>query len=90
MDRLPAEIAPRLSQFAKEWVLYPRAYSLSSYTAKSVLPALAGKYPGELTRDALFFTKWGDDNELVTERLQKVGYRTLTGQGHGYFCRSSG
>jgi choline-sulfatase len=86
----PREIAPRLTQFAKEWVLYPRAYSLSSYTAKSVLPALAGKYPGELTRDALFFTKWGDDNELVTERLQKVGYRTMTGQGHGYFLPQFG
>ncbi|MDQ2644347.1 MAG: sulfatase [Myxococcota bacterium] len=86
----PREIAPRLSQFAKEWVLYPRAYSLSSYTAKSVLPALVGKYPGELSRDALFFTKWGEDNELVTERLQKLGYKTLTGQGHGYFLPQFG
>jgi len=86
----PREIAPRLSKWAKEWVLYPRAYSLSSYTAKSVVPALVGKYPGEMARDALFFTKWGDENVLVTERLQKLGYRTLSGQGHGYFLPQFG
>jgi arylsulfatase A-like enzyme len=86
----PREIAPRLSRFAKEWVLYPRAYSLSSYTAKSVLPTLVGRYPGEMTRDALFFTRWGDDNVLISERLKQVGYRTLTGQGHGYFLPQFG
>ena len=86
----PREIAPRLSGFAKEWVLYPRAYALSSYTAKSVLPALAGKYPGEMSRDALFFTRWGDDNVVLPELLQKANYRTLSGQGHGYFLPTFG
>jgi choline-sulfatase len=86
----PREIAPRLSGFAKEWVLYPRAYALSSYTAKSVLPALAGKYPGEMSRDALFFTRWGEDNVVLPELLQKANYRTLSGQGHGYFLPTFG
>ncbi|MBX3125172.1 MAG: sulfatase-like hydrolase/transferase [Polyangiaceae bacterium] len=83
-------IAPWLTAFAKRATLYPRAYSLSSYTAKSVVPALVGKYPSEMKRDGYFFTKWYDDNLLVTERAQQAGHRTLSGQGHGYFLPSLG
>lgn len=86
----PREIAPRLSQFAKEWVLYPRSYSLSSYTAKSVVPTLAGRYPSEMLRDAYFFTRWSEENVLITEMLQKAGHRTFAGHGHGYFMPGMG
>lgn len=86
----PRPIAPWLSAFASKSVLYPRAYSLSSYTAKSVLPALAGRYPSELKRDGYFFTVWLNDNVLVTERIQQAGHRTLSGQGHGYFLPALG
>ena len=81
----PRDIAPRLSAFAKQATLYPRAYSLSSYTAKSVVPALAGKYPSELQRDGYFFTRWLDENVLITERAQQAGHRSLAGHAHGYF-----
>ncbi len=81
----PREITPRLSRFAEEWALYPRSYSLSSYTAKSVVPLLAGKYPGEMLRNAYFFTGWSTENVLITEMLQAAGHRTLAGHGHGYF-----
>jgi arylsulfatase A-like enzyme len=86
----PREIAPRLTQFSKEWVLYPRAYSLSSYTAKSVVPALVGRYPSEMARDAYFFTRWHPQNVLVTEMAQAQGHRTLAGHGHGYFMPGLG
>lgn len=78
-------IAPWLDAFAKKSTLYPRSYSLSSYTAKSVAPALVGKYPSEMQRDAFFFTIWGPDNLFFGERAQKAGHRTLSGHGHGYF-----
>lgn len=86
----PRPIAPRLSGFAEEWVLYPRSYSLSSYTAKSVVPALAGRYPGEMLRDAYFFTRWKPENVLITEMAQAAGHRTLAGHGHGYFLPGMG
>lgn len=86
----PREIAPRMSAFAKEWVLYPRSYALSSYTAKSVVPALAGRYPSEMLRDAYFFTRWQPENVLVTEMAQAQGHRTLAGHGHGYFMPGMG
>lgn len=80
-------IAPRLSELATKWVLYPRAYSLSSYTAKSVAPLLAGKYPGEMAHSAKFFTHWPEENLFVSEMAQKAGIRTLAGHGHGYFLK---
>lgn len=86
----PRSIAPWLSRFAEQSTLYPRGYSLSSYTAKSVVPALVGKYPGELRRDGFFFTVWTPDNLLIGERAQAEGHRTLAGHGHGYFLPALG
>lgn len=81
----PRPIAPWLTKFAARSTLYPRAYSMSSYTAKSVVPTLVGRYPSELERDGFFFTRWSSKNVFLTERAQKQGIRTLTGNGHGYF-----
>jgi hypothetical protein len=81
----PRDVAPWLTAFEKRVTSYPRGYSLSSYTAKSVLPALAGHYPSALKRDGFFFTKWMPENVLVTEMLQQHGHRTMAGHGHGYF-----
>ncbi len=81
----PRKIAPWLTQFAERSTLYPRAYSLSSYTAKSVVPTLVGKYPSEMKHDGYFFTRWFDDNVFISERAQAHGIRTLSGNGHGYF-----
>ena len=82
----PRDIAPWLTAFqAKHCVTYTRAYALSSYTAKSVVPALVGAYPSEMPRDGYFFTKYADENLFVTERIQQLGHRTFQGQAHGYF-----
>lgn len=86
----PRAIAPWLTDFAKRSTLYPRGYSLSSYTAKSVVPALVGKYPGELSRDGYFFTVWMPDNLFISERAQAEGHRTMAGHGHGYFLPALG
>lgn len=86
----PRDIAPRMQAFAARSVLYPRAYALSSYTAKCVAPLLTGLYPSEMSRDGYFFTVWMPDNVFGTERLQAAGHRTLTGNGHGYFLPSMG
>ncbi len=86
----PRPIAPWLTERAKKCALYPRTYALSSYTAKSVAPALTGKYPTEMARDGYFFTRWLPDNLFVSERAQAAGHRTLAGHGHGYFLRGMG
>jgi len=84
------QIAPWLTRFEKQCTDYTHAYSLSSYTAKSVAPALVGDYPSAMKHDGYFFTHWFDDNLFIGERLQKAGMRTLAGQGHGYFLPAFG
>src|SRR5262249_44724314 len=54
----PRDIAPNLTQLAKESVVYTHAYSVSSYTAKSFGAILSGRYPRTLYRDGSFFTKY--------------------------------
>jgi arylsulfatase A-like enzyme len=83
----PRDIAPWLTRFQKEsCVVYPNAYSLSSYTAKSVGPALVGEYPSAMPHTASFFTQYPDaQNLFVSERARKAGVRTLAGHAHGYF-----
>jgi choline-sulfatase len=84
-------IAPRLTELSKSCVTYTRGYSLSSYTAKSVAPALVGEYPSAMKRDGFFFTKYPDeDNLFISERAQKAGLRTLAGHAHGYFLPALG
>ncbi len=86
----PREIAPWLTAFEKRVTSYHRAYSLSSYTAKSVIPALTGNYPSAMARDGYFFTRWMPENEVISERAQKAGHRTMAGHGHGYFLPGMG
>ena len=80
------DVAPNLTALSKKCQLYPNGYALSSYTAKSVVPALVGEYPSAMKRDGYFFTKYPDeDNLFISERAQKAGHRTLAGHAHGYF-----
>ncbi|HLV21009.1 MAG TPA: sulfatase [Polyangiaceae bacterium] len=88
----PRPIAPWLTAFQERaCTTYTQGYSLSSYTAKSVAPALVGEYPSAMVRDANFFTRYPDaDNLFVSERLQQAGHRTLAGHAHGYFMPALG
>ena len=81
------EIAPRLSQLAKEGTVYSRAYSISSFTAKSVGALLSGKYPSSLYRNGWFFTGYPEDNLFFPEVLKQNGVSTMAGHAHGYFDR---
>ncbi len=86
----PRPIAPRLSELEKNSVSYHRAYAVASMTARSMGALLAGKYPSEMPRTGFFFTTWLPENELVSERLQKAGRRTLAVHGHPYFGPGAG
>jgi len=87
----PRNIAPRLNALQKSCVTYTRGYSLSSYTAKSVAPALVGEYPSAMKRDGYFFTNYPDEHNLfISERAQQAGHRTLAGHAHGYFMPALG
>jgi choline-sulfatase len=82
-------IAPFLTEFAKECVVYERAYAVASYTAKSVAAFLSGRYPSTLYRTGYFFTAYPEANVFFPELLQKAGVRTMGIQAHKYFDRGN-
>jgi arylsulfatase A-like enzyme len=83
-------ISPNLDRLAAQSVVFDRAYSLASYTGKSIGPLLIGKYPSETHRGWLHFNRFGAEETFIQERLQAAGIRTLSVQGHWYFTPEYG
>jgi choline-sulfatase len=83
-------IAPRLTELARQSVVYERAYSASSTTAKSVATMLSGRFASTLYRDRRFFTRYPASNRFVAEILGERKIRTVAWHGHLYFGRGSG
>ncbi|HEX7669114.1 MAG TPA: sulfatase-like hydrolase/transferase, partial [Polyangiaceae bacterium] len=81
----PRPLSPNIDALAKKSTVFDRAYSLASYTGKSMGPMLLGKYPSETIRTFEHFDRFGPEETFVQERLQAAGLRTLTAQGHWYF-----
>ncbi|MCA9621290.1 MAG: sulfatase [Myxococcales bacterium] len=81
------DIAPHLTALAAESVQYTRAYTISSFTSKSVGGLLGGKYPSTLYRGPTFFTTYSKANVFFPELLQEAGVQTLAAHAHLYFDR---
>lgn len=86
----PRPVSPNLDALAARSVVFDHAYSLASYTGKSVGPMLLGKYPSETLRTFEHFDKFSPAETFVQERLRVAGVRTLTAQGHWYFRPDTG
>jgi arylsulfatase A-like enzyme len=86
----PKPITPRIDALAAQSTIFDRAYSLASYTGKSVGPMLIGKYPSETHRNWGHFNRFSSEDRMVAERLQKAGIRTLGAHAHWYFMPSFG
>lgn len=86
----PHPVSPNLDRLAKQSTVYERAYSLASYTGKSVGPLLIGKYPSETHRGWSHFNHYSTRDTLVQERLQKARIHTISVQGHWYFEKNTG
>ncbi len=86
----PHPVSPNIDRLAKKSTVYERAYSLASYTGKSVGPLLIGKYPSETHRGWSHFNHYGKRDTFVQERLQKAGIHTISVQGHWYFEKNTG
>ncbi len=78
-------VTPNLDALAARSVVFERAYSLASYTGKSVGPMLIGKYGSETDRNWGHFNTFGDKDVFVSERLKKAGFFTMSVQAHHYF-----
>lgn len=83
-------VSPNLDKLAKRSTVFENAYSLASYTGKSIGPMLIGKHTSETHRGWSHFNKFGKQDTFVQERLQKAGIETLSVQAHWYFKADTG
>ena len=83
-------ISPNIDALAARSTVFERAYSLASYTGKSVGPMLIGKYGSETNRNWGHFNKFSDKDTFLAERLRRAGIRTMAVHAHRYFDDGSG
>jgi choline-sulfatase len=83
-------VTPNLDKLAQDSVVFDRAYSLASYTAKSVGPFLLGKYSSETHRDWSHFNRFTSKDVFVQQRLQQANVHTVSVQGYWYFFLNTG
>jgi len=83
-------VTPNLDRLSQSSVVFDRAYSLASYTAKSVGPFLLGKYASETHRDWSHFNRFTKKDVFVAQRLQQGGVHTVSVQGYWYFFANTG
>lgn len=86
----PRPVTPNLDKLAQDSVVFERAYSLASYTAKSVGPFLIGKYSSETHRDWSHFNRFTTKDTFVQQRLQQASVHTVSVQGYWYFFLNTG
>jgi arylsulfatase A-like enzyme len=82
--------APNLTRLAESSVVYTRAYSASSYTAKSLAAVVSGRFASTLYRDGRFFARYAPSNLFLGEILHAHGVRSFAWHSHLYFGRDSG
>jgi choline-sulfatase len=81
----PRPVSPNLDALAARSTVFERAYSMASYTGKSLGPMMIGKYASECWRDGAHFDTYAPENTLLAERLQTAGFRTMGVASHWYF-----
>ncbi len=78
--------SPNLDKLAEKGTVFERAYSMASYTGKSVGPFMIGRYPSETFRDGGHFNTYAPKNVFLAERVRDgANVRTFAGHCHWYF-----
>ncbi|HMY16131.1 MAG TPA: sulfatase-like hydrolase/transferase [Polyangium sp.] len=83
-------VSPNLDALAARSTVFLNAYSLASYTGKSIGPMLIGKYGSETQRNWGHFNKFSDEETFVAQRISKAGIRTMGVHAHRYFGKFGG
>jgi choline-sulfatase len=71
------DVAPQLTRWIKESVLWENHRAVSSHTPQSLAALMSGRLPSTLYRDGALFPTYAVDNVFVPEVLQAKGIRTL-------------
>ncbi|MCX5745880.1 MAG: sulfatase [Proteobacteria bacterium] len=81
-------LTPALDAFAKDAVVFERAYSQAPNTPRSVPSFMSSRYPSQVKVDKVFkaYPSLLDDNDLLFEVLGGAGFTTIGETSHFYFC----
>ena len=81
-------LTPRIDAFAKQSVVFRRAYSQAPNTPRSVPSFLTSRYPSQVKVDKAFkdYARVDDDNDTLFEALHPAGFTTIGESSHFYFC----
>jgi len=83
-------VSPNIDELAKRSTIYERAYSISTYTAYSLPPLMASRYPSEMPRSDRHEVRYFGKNVLLAERLRAAGYHTAGAASHFLFGKELG
>lgn len=86
----PRKITPNIDALAAKATYFDHAYSLASYTSKSIGPLFVGRYGSETHHGELHFSVYPPIDKMLQERLGAAGIRTLSVQAHWYFKPNTG
>lgn len=84
------ELSPNLDKLAERSIVFDRAYSLASYTGKSMGPMLIGKYGSETHRNWAHSNHFGREDTFVAQRVKGAGIHTMAAHALRYFGGQSG
>ena len=78
---------PNLEKFAKESVVFDRAFAHAPRTPFSIPSALIGRYPSRISwvNRSKNYSVLKDENETIFERFKDAGWRTEAVSAHWYF-----
>ncbi|HSS03239.1 MAG TPA: sulfatase-like hydrolase/transferase [Kofleriaceae bacterium] len=81
-------LTPRLDAFAKQSVVFSRAYAQAPNTPRSVPSFMTSRYPSQVKVDKKFknYSTVLDENDTLLEVLKPAGFTTLGESSHFYFC----
>jgi len=81
-------LTPRIDAFAKQAVVFRRAFAQAPNTPRSVPSFMTSRYPSQIKFDRAD-RDYGtvlDDNETLFEALKAAGFATFGESSHFYFC----
>jgi choline-sulfatase len=81
-------LTPRLDAFARQSVVFSRAYAQAPNTPRSVPSFMTSRYPSQVKVDKKFknYSTVLDDNDTLFEVLKPAGFATIGESSHFYFC----
>jgi arylsulfatase A-like enzyme len=86
----PVELSPTLDKLAAQSVVFDKAYSLASYTGKSIGPMLMGKYGSETHRNWAHSNNFTRQDSFVAERIKRAHVHTMAVHALRYLGQQSG